>query len=255
MATRRKPVMLDKLLRMAEGRVAEPIIDNPSLKPMPSAPEPPPRTGGRILLMDSVGKVVVGKGARMKPVPSKIATDTGRPKKDQAEPVVAHEPPGSVRLRLRIERGRVSVVSARAVPGVAPVPERLDYGLAYEITSGSRRVAVGSLPDVGTRRSFPDPEGRPGLEGHHLAELERFEVNVRVPQKEFSAASLPRLRVMFYRMKGQPPATLITEAPLLQQFPEQLRPVAELSGIDLGALPTPLRGELRKAMKAPRSTR
>ena len=255
MATRRKPVTLDKMLRMGEGLVAEPIIDNPSLKLMPGAPEPPRRTGGRLLLMDSGGKAIVAKGARMKSVPPKIATDAGRPKKDQVDPVVAPEPPGSVRLRLRIDRGRVSVVGARSVPGVAPLPERLEYGLAYEIMNGNRRVAVGSLPDVGTRRSFPDPEGRPGLEGHHLAELERFEVNVRVPQKEFSAASLPRLRIMFYRMKGQPPATLITEAPLQQQFPEQLRPVAELPGIDLDALATPLRGEIRKATKAPRSTR
>lgn len=83
-----------------------------------------------------------------------------------------------------------------------PVPEWLDYGLAYEIMNGNRRVAVSSIPDVGAWRSFPDPQGRTGLEGHHMAELDSFDVKVRMAQKEFSKASLPKLRVTFCRMKG-----------------------------------------------------
>jgi hypothetical protein len=147
------------------------------------------------------------------------------------------------------------VIGARAVPGSVAVPERLDYGLAYEVMNGNRRVAVGSVPDVGVRRSFPDPERRPGLEGHHLEELESIEVNVRVPQPELSAAALPRLRVTLFRMKAQPPAVPITAAPLAEQFRDQLRPVAELRGIDLGQLPQALQREVRAAMPAVPSRR
>jgi hypothetical protein len=256
MATKQKLITRDKLLRMREGLVAEPIIDNPALERMPDAPEPPRKIGGRILLMDAGARVPYEQGSRMKPVPSKMQAETGRPKRDQANAVAeSAESPGSVRLRLRIDRGQVTVVGARSVPGAAPVPERLDYGLAYEIMNGTRRVAVGSIPDVGTQRSFPDPKGRQGMEGHHLAELQSFEINVRLPQHEISEAALPRLRVTFYRMKGQPPAVPITSAPLFEQLPDQLRPVAELRGIDLNLLPTAVRGEMRKAIKAPRKTR
>ena len=243
-----KPVTLDKSLRMGEGLVADSIIDNPSLKPMTTAAVPPRKIGGKVLLMGTE-TVLAGPGEKMKPVPARMPAESGKPTADQVAPAAgSSEAPASVRLRLRIDRGRVTVVGVHSVPGAVPVPERLDYGLAYEIMNGNRRVAVGSIPDVGAWRSFPDPQGRTGLEGHHLAELDSFNVNVRMTQKEFSEASLPKLRVTFFRMKGQPQAVPITAAPLAEQFRDQLRPVAELRGINLKQLPTALQGELRAAM-------
>ncbi|MGI8624487.1 MAG: hypothetical protein ACR2NB_13640, partial [Solirubrobacteraceae bacterium] len=118
---------------------------------------------------------------------------------------------------------------------------------AYEISDGDKRLAVGSIPDAGQRRSYPDPAGRPGLEGHHLEELDSFEINVRVPQRALSTAALPRLRVTLFRMKGQVRRP-ITAAPLAQQFAGQLRPVAELRGIGLDQLAEPVQAQLRRAM-------
>jgi hypothetical protein len=187
----------------------------------------------------------------MEPVPERIPTAGRKGLQDQVE-VEAGPPdePTSVRLRLRIERGRITVIGAQTIPGEVVPPERLDYGLAYEIASGDRRVAVGSIPDFGAWRGFPDPQGRPGLEGHHIAELDAMEVNVRVPQQAISATSLPRLRLTLFRMKGQPPAVPLTAEPLAAQFPDQLRPVAELRGIDIGALPHRIQDEMRAAMPA-----
>ena len=239
----------DKLIRMDAGKSAAPIIEDPRLMTMTDAEAKPRKIGGKVELMDPNGKAVAGSGGtRMKPAPAKPQAQGGKPGKDQEGPVT--EPasgPASVRLRLRVDRGQVTLVGAHAVPGEMPATERLDYGLAYEITNGTRRVAAGSVPDVGTKRSFPDPDGRAGMQGHHLTPLESFEVNVRMPQREFSQAALPKLRVTLFRMKEQPAGLAITPAPLGEQFVGQLRPVAELRGVDLKALPEAVQAQVRTA--------
>lgn len=252
MATLPKPVILDKNLRMGEGLMATPIIDNPKLKPMSTTAAAPRRIGGKVLLMSGDAAQPPADGpTMMQPMPTKIPPAAATRDVDQ----VAREPepdkgPMSVRLRLRIVRGQAAVIGVHVVPGELATPERLDYGLAYEVMNGERRIALGSIPDVGTRRSFPDPEGRPGLQGHHIEELDSIEVNLRVPLREFSMAALPRLRVRLYRMKSQPPATPIKAEPLAEQFRDQLRPVAELRGIDLKLLPQNLQGDVRAAATA-----
>lgn len=186
---------------------------------MTTAAVAPRKISGKFLLMGTE-TVLAGPGEKMKPVPAQMPAGSGKPTGDHVAPAAgSSEAPASVRLR--IDRGRVTVVGVRSVPGAVPVPERLDYGLAYEIMNGNRRLR---WAQSGAWRSFPDPQGRTGLEGHHVAELDSFDVNVRMAQKEFSEASLPKLRVAFCRMKGQPPAVPITAAPLAEQFRDQLRP-------------------------------
>ena len=246
-----------KTLRMSREPAATPIVDNPKLKAMSGSQAVLKRIGGKVLRMDDQA-TNTGGDTLMKALPSHLpstgaptgALTGASPKTDQVE--VPGSPAGqeamSVRLRLRITRGQVSVVAVHAVPGVLPPPERLDYGLAYEIRNGNRRVAVGSVPDVGMRRSFPDPQGRAGMQGHHLQELETIEVNLRLPQREFSAASLSKLNVQLFRMKGQPPAGAITSVALAEQFKDQLRAVAELRGIDTTQLPARLQSAVSQAL-------
>jgi hypothetical protein len=248
-----KPIIArDKLIRMSADISATPIIEDPRLMTMTDVAARPRKIGGKVELMDPNGKAAAGSGGtRMKPAPSKAEASSGKPGKDQEG--LAAEPangPASVRLRLRIDRGNVTLVGAHAVPGEMPATERLDYGLAYEITNGTRRVAAGSIPDVGTKRSFPDPDGRAGMQGHHLTPLESFEVNVRMPQREFSQAALPKLRIMLFRMKDQTAGIPITGAPIGAQYAEQLRPVAELRGIDFKQLPEGLQAQVRTAASA-----
>ena len=244
-----QPAVPLKTLRMSDGTPAEPIIDNPKLKPMVGTDPIRRRIGGKILAMTDAVQPVGGT-VLMKAVPTQLPVTDTRPKLDQTGLVVAAagDGPKSVRLRLRIVNGQVSVIGVRVVPGVLPPPERLDFGLAYEVKSGTRRVALGSIPDVGMRRSYPDPEGRPGMQGHHLQELESIEVNLRLPQRDFSAATLGKLTVQLFRMKSQPPAAVINATPLVEQFRDYLRPVAELRGIDLQKLPPRLAGDVRAAL-------
>ncbi len=241
-----------KTLRMSREPSATPIVDNPKLKPMSGSQAVLKRIGGKVQRMDDPAPASAGTGPLMQALPSRLPASGAPPKSDQiAAPESAPgSEPMSVRLRLRITRGQVSVIAVHAVPGVLPAPERLDYGLAYEIRNGARRVALGSVPDVGMRRSYPDPQGRAGMQGHHLQELETIEVNLRLPQREFSAASLPKLQVQLFRMKGQPPAGAITAAPLAEQFKDHLRPVAELRGIDSAQLSPRLQGAVGAALFA-----
>jgi hypothetical protein len=246
-----QPIGPIKTLRMHKGLATDPIVENAKLKAMAGAKPVKRRIGGKVLTMGTAAEPVAGEQL-MKPVPSRTSTPGPRPGHDQVPrpAAVAEAEPGSVRLRLRITNGRVSVIGVHAVPGVMPQPQRLDFGLAYEIKNGNRRVAVGTVPDVGMRRSYPDPEGRAGMQGHHLQALESIEVNLRLPQREFSAAALPRLNVQLFRMKSQPPAAHIAAMPLAQQYADQLRPVAELRGIDIQALSPSLRSAVLEAVVA-----
>ncbi|MEP7102148.1 MAG: hypothetical protein ABI781_16690 [Burkholderiales bacterium] len=236
MATTPPPILV-KTLRMSESATAAPIVDNPKFKSMTGQTAVSRRIGGKILTMSDAHEPVAGQ-TLMKALPPKPTIEHALPPNEQIGALADSADPGpnSVRLRLRIVNGVASVISAHVVPGVMPAPERLDYGLAYEVSIASRRVAVGTVPDVGMRRSYPDPQGRPGMGGHHLQELESIEVNLRLPQREFSAANLSKLHVQLFRMKSQPPAVPITAAPLAEQFRDQLRPAAELRGIDLKLL-------------------
>jgi hypothetical protein len=251
MAPSSKP--LAPTLRMSSDPNAEPILDNPKRPRMAGEKPVRRRIGGQWLVMaeEPAQEASSGPGL-MSPVPQATRPIDARPGgPQQALPPTAQEgssQPQSVRLRVRVTNGVATVIDVRVVPGVAPLPERLLYGLAYEIRNGSRCVAVGSLPDVGMRRSYPDPKGRAGMRGHHLAELQSIEVNLRLPRQEFLSSSLAKLRVQLYRMKSQPPAQALTRAPLIEQFPDLLRPAAELRGIRLEGLGPTLRASIEAAL-------
>jgi hypothetical protein len=250
MARRNARTGLDKLVAMRSDPSAPPVIDNPRLGMMSDASARQGPIRGQVQLMSAEGVPPQGPdGPVMEPVPEQLEA-IERPQGEQAETSVERETNTrrSVRLRLSVNRGRISVIGVHVVPGATTEPDRLDYGLAYEITDGNRLIAMGSVPDVGQRRSYPDPQRREGMEGHHLEELESFELNVRLPQKAFTARSLPRLRVTLFRMKERPEGLLVRTQPLFKQFPDQLRPIAELRGISLTEMSSSVQSQLRSAI-------
>lgn len=161
----------------------------------------------------------------------------------------AQQPEGYVRLRLRVSNGEMSVVGAKAVEGPLVEP-KLQGALAYEVTVGEKRVAAGGIPDVGERRSFPDPEGKGAMRGHHVEELKTYEVNVRVPKERVSASALPRLEIALYRMKEElpePRVDRLAAAPIGDQFERELREVGRMKGIRPDQLARPVAQQVRKA--------
>jgi len=151
-------------------------------------------------------------------------------------------------MRVRLEGGELSVQDIRRVDGPLVAHEELQGDLAYEVTVVGRRVASGSIPDVGIARAFPHPEPAPGMEGHKFVPALTHDVIVRVPSDAISLKALPRVDVAVYRVKEGPLPKTDDEQPLSARFTKELREVARLRGIDLAALPPDARAEARRAL-------
>lgn len=238
--------------RMKTGRGVPPVIDNPRLARMTDKAGRPRPIDGKIVLMAGEPKPDTGKQRRMPPVPPSKPDRQPRERPDQVEPSgsreTAQEPQGYVRLRLRVEDGELSVVGAKAVEGPL-VESKLQGSLAYEVTVGKKRVAAGAIPDAGERRSFPDPEGRGEMQGHHVAPLPAYDVNVRVPKEQVSAASLPRLEIALYRVKEPLPIERLEAGAIGPQFERELREVARIKGIQPEKLSGRVADEVRTAFE------
>src|SRR4051812_21373169 len=106
------PIALDRHLTMSTAAEAAPIVGNPTLKPMSEAQAAPKRIAGKILLMDENAQPAP-RGAIMDPVPTRVPIVKAKPDREQGEALqAAAEELGSVRLRLRVDRGRISVIGA-----------------------------------------------------------------------------------------------------------------------------------------------
>jgi len=154
-----------------------------------------------------------------------------------------------VRLRVLVQNGELSVVGAKFVEGPLAPMEILHPGLAYEMTLGSRRVAAGAIVDAGQWRSFPDPLGRPELQGHHITEVASYEIAVRVPAQELTMSALSKARITLYRWRGTGAAAPVAGRSLKAQLKGRVDTIATLNGIRLGRLSKKAQAELREALE------
>jgi hypothetical protein len=241
---------------MDARRTTPPIVENPRLPKMPVQPAAasPAPVGGKTLLMPAQPKQDTARTGRMTPfatVPAaKLLQPKVRPEMKGGEAMAEGSPKkeGYVRLRLRVSGDRVAVAGAAAVEGPLVSESKLDGDLAYEVLLGDKRVAVGSVPDAGVRRSFPAPRGQGEMQGHFVTEVPTFDVAVRIPASEVSLAALPKLDIALYRVKEELPTAPLEGRPLAEQFGRQLREVARLRGIRPDRLSEPIQVELRRAL-------
>jgi hypothetical protein len=246
--------MPDGMDRMKTGRGIQPVVDNPKLPLMSDEPPRPREIRGKILRMAEEPKPDTGKQKRMSGFRKAAAVRQPKTHPEQKEANVtraeaAQQPEGYVRLRLRVADGEMSVLGAQAVEGPLVEP-KLQGALAYEATVGEKRVAAGGIPDVGERRSFPDPEGKGVMKGHHVEELRTYEVNIRIPKERVSASALPRLEIALYKLKEELPEArpdMLAAAPIGEQFERELREVGRLKGIRPDKLARPVAQQVRKA--------
>jgi hypothetical protein len=247
--------MADEVNRMNIARRAQPVVLDPKLARMTEKAPAPRRIGGKVLLMAEEPKADTGKQKRMAPVRKAGAARAAKTRSDQLEPpprrVTEKQPSGYVRLRLRVEDGEMSVVGAKAVEGPL-VESKLQGALAYEVMLGTKRVAAGAIPDVGEKRSFPDPRGKGEMQGHHITPLTSYEVTVRVPKDQVSASALPRLEIALYRVKEELPVNRVERlaaGAMGPQFERELREVGRIKGIRPDRLAKPVRDEVTKAFR------
>jgi hypothetical protein len=236
---------------MKTGRNIPPVVENAKLPAMTEkAPRPRP-IGGKTVLMPAEPKADTAKTGRMTafnaglkpPRPTKE-----RPEMNAGKPPAAPPKDGYVRLNVRVAGGNVSIVGAKAVAGPLVEKAKLHGDLAWEATLGDKRVGMGSAPDVGIRRSFPNPNGPPEQRGHFISEAPSYEIAVRVPASQVTLAQLPKLQLKLFKIKEDLPIKEIQPGPLGPQFERELREVATIKGIKLDTLETPIRGEIRKAL-------
>ncbi len=224
--------------KMHSGNDAEPVHNGSELPRMTDTPLPPTPVGGKIMTMADEPKADTGKRNRMVPFEKSRAERARRDHPDQEAP--RHERRGSdvdeggyVRLRLRVTDGDISVIGAKAVEG--PLVEgNLQGALAYEVVLGDTRIAAGSIPDVGERRSFPDPQGMGEMRGHHITEMRSYDISVRVPKSRISRSAMSRLEIALYRIKEELPEPRIDRLPersIGEQFGRQLREVGRMKGL------------------------
>lgn len=248
--------------RMMDG--APPVVEDAKLPRMGEGEVAALRIGGRMALMTEEPKRDEGTRNRMTPFRHlKSPAETrmpkgGYPEQEPPKPPRRTKPAGRgakqakegyVRLRVLVQNGELSVAGAKFVEGPLAPMETLHPGLAYEVTLGSRRVAAGAIPDAGVWRSFPDPLGRPGLEGHHITEVPSYEIAVRVPAQELSMSALPKARITLYRWRGTAPAVPIAGRSLKAQLRGRVDTIATLNGIKMSRLSKKAQAELRGALE------
>jgi hypothetical protein len=235
---------------MRIGRGVVPVIDNVKLPRMDEKPSRPTSIGGKVLLMAEQPKPDTGKTKRMAAVRKAVAVRVPKVRPEMKEPAAkrptASGPDGYVRVRLRVTGDQVTVMGAKAVEGPL-VETKLQGALAYEVTLGSKRLAAGAIPDVGEQRSFPDPKGKGEMAGHHVTVLPTYDVNVRVPKAQLTAAALPRVEIALYRMKEPLQLERLGPGPIRDQFSRELREVGRVKGIRPEKLAAPVATQLRTA--------
>jgi hypothetical protein len=241
-----------------------PVIENARLPRMGEGDPTPRRIGRAMLFMPDKPKQHKATRNRMAPfrslknqgekqVPARGYPDQQPPKPPgrarSASGASGKAKEGYVRLRVLVEDGMLSVAGAKFVEGPLAETNALRPGLAYEVRLGSRSIAAGGVADGGAWRSFPDPLGRPGLQGHHITEVPYYEIAVRIPVQKLPMSALSKAQITLYRWRGTGPAVTLPGQPLKAQLKGGMDTIATLKGIRMSRLSKETQMELRKALR------
>jgi hypothetical protein len=224
-----------------------PVIEDPILEKMDEALERPKRVGAkkRKMAIDPPARIR-GKNL-MNPIPTDVQKDVDTHKGPDFQYPPQEEfrkargkrsrqkVEGYLRLRLQVQDGNISLTDVHKVDGPLVIEGKIDSSLVYEVLVSSKRVAIGSITDVGFNRSFPNPKDVPGQEGHLFVEVPSYEFYARLPTKHLSFSVLPKMEIVVYRMKT-PIERAIGEKSLALEFGNELREVARLKGINIKTL-------------------
>ncbi len=165
-------------------------------------------------------------------VADQVASEGGGPAAGGVRGVDAGGGQSYVRLLLRVEDGETTVQGASRVDGPLVTQESAGGAYAYEVTFDGRRLAGDALGDLGTWRSFPDPEHPE--RGHHETELDQYDFTVRIPTEKLPRDGLDRVEIALLKVTDSSrdlPA--IGDRPLLDRFPVELREVSRFGGSEL----------------------
>jgi hypothetical protein len=238
-------------LKQHEG--GPPVVDQPQAHRMGEVEIGPRRIGRRIVTMVDDPPPPKQSKATMDPMPSrrprpKSDRPTGDQKPLPAEASVA-EGPGYLRLRFGVVGDEVQLKGARFVPGPFERPQVIAAGLAFDARVGRRPGAAGNIPDPTEHRSFPDPAGRAGMDGHHITQVDDFDFTVRLATNAIDPSELGHLRIDVFRWRGNAPGDRLAPGEMRKLPKAAVERVVEVSGIEPKALSTKVRRELESAVR------
>jgi hypothetical protein len=88
----------------------------------------------------------------------------------------------SVRLRLQVRRGRITVLDSAVVDAPAPDDSEVRGSTFLEVRSGDRVIGLQSLVDPGLSVGIPDPtDPAEDFRGHRVVRESTWETSIRVP--------------------------------------------------------------------------
>jgi hypothetical protein len=245
-----KPQDVQRGVPAEQSPTAPPVIFAPHLPTMEKTGEVKTVLRNPLLPLMGAGTSQPIRGVgQMDPVPVKIPPATEAPANAQ-EPKATPSPlvgDGYVRIEIHFDKGQLSVVGVKRVPGPLAVPSAVIRGYVYEVTLDDQQVGLGSLPDVGVQRAFAnrDVEGPQGK--HHFAKLPTFNFFVRIPAGYVVRANMPRLQVMLQNVEDAPDR-LTSLAPLGRQPGVKTSEVGRLSGFQLEQLSPTIRPEFERTL-------
>jgi len=195
-------------------------------------------------------KKAMKEGKFMQPVSKQTQREKGEQNyEDQVPKKGRRSDRGSyIAFRMHVQNGVISVTGCKRVNSeLAQFEDIVTGGLTYEVVLDARRLSLSSIPDFGEQRSFPRPAGEKGQPGHHITIIPGFDFSVRIPGDNITEKDLPRLKITLYRFKEHLPSLKLTEATLSSQFEKEARPVAQLDGIKVGALPQDVKSAIKRS--------
>lgn len=237
-----------------------PVIENPRLAKMGEGSDRPRLIGGKILQMPVHPVLSRGGKKMMNPIMMNTEreadkferTDIDYPEQEERKEMTRKRTSkqrneGYLRIRLRVKDRKMSLVEVHKVDGPLITENEIQDNLVYEASISSKRIAIGSIIDVGVNRSYPNP-GVPGQEGHFFIEVPSYEFDARLPIEDLSLSLLPKVEIAVYRVKGQVNKS-IGEKSVAVEFIDELREVARLKGIAIKRLSQKSQTEIRNLLR------
>jgi hypothetical protein len=231
---------------------ARPIVSEPHLPAMENRGEVRTVLRNTLLPLMGSGAHETGPGSgNMAPVPAERGAPSSpgeRPQQPHREELRSVSAGGYVRLTVRLQNGQLSVTGVKQVPGPLEIPSAVIRGHAYEVLLNEQQIALGSIPDIGVRRSFANrnvegPEGK-----HHFAPISTGEFSVRIPMNYVSTANLPKLTIVLHDVR-EAPDRFTNLLPLHRQSGVNTVEVSRLTGIRLEQLSPAVRPNFEEILR------
>jgi len=237
------------------------IIEDADKPSMGGEPVKPRRIDRKVVLMAEEPSPSRATRNTMEPLPKRRRKPSDGPgdleeqRAPDDAPEVDEEGPGYIRLRVHVDEGDMTVRDARFVAGpLNKLSDEVTPGLNYEAKVGRRRVAVGDIPETTEWRGYPDPTGRPELQGHHIVEQTSYDFTVRIPADQIEESSLQDLRIDLFRWKGRGPGDHIDITELSKEPKAAVERLASLRGVEPKATGDQVEKRLKSAFQAARKS-